>query len=297
MYFRPSWLLIVVACLFLSSQALAGEGGYAGPKKCEECHPDMVKAFALNVHSHAGNWVSSYQSCETCHGPGEAHAQSGDPSLIKNPLKMKASDLNAICLGCHEKGKLALWKGSTHESRGLACIDCHQMHGNRRKLLKADAELDVCTRCHGDIKAEIWKSSHHPIREGKMTCTSCHNPHGAIAPDLIDANTINEKCYECHAEKRGPYLWEHKPAVEDCTNCHTPHGSNHDKLLVNKVPWLCQSCHSGSRHPGTPYAVNPTEPAGTVYQNVGLQGIYRACLNCHPNIHGSNSPSGQYFTR
>ncbi len=42
---------------------------------------------------------------------------------------------------------------------------------------------------------------------------------------------MNETCYTCHADKRGPFLWEHQPVNEDCTNCHTPHGSNITPLL------------------------------------------------------------------
>ena len=269
---------------------------YVGAQVCAGCHGDLANAYATSVHGRAGAKWTGYQGCESCHGPGADHASSSDPTKIRNPLKLSAKDLNEVCLGCHDRGKVALWMGSIHYARGLACTDCHSIHSGFKKYLKAGAEMDVCAKCHPDVRAEVWRSSHHPIREGKITCSDCHNPHGAIGKKLITASTVNEKCFECHAEKRGPFLYEHKPVVEDCTNCHVPHGSNHEKLLVRKVPWICQECHSSSRHPGTPYTLNNTQ-TGNVYQNVGLQGIYRACLNCHPNIHGSNHPSGVFFTR
>ena len=131
-----------------------------------------------------------------------------------------------------------------------------------------------------------------------MQCTSCHNPHGSQTPKLVAANSVNDKCYECHAEKRGPFLFEHPPVRESCLNCHDPHGSSHEPLLVAKKPLLCQRCHSNSLHPGGLYAL-PRSGAGagqTVYQSQP-QLAYRGCTNCHVNIHGSNSPSGKFWHR
>ena len=58
-----------------------------------------------------------------------------------------------------------------------------------------------------------------------MTCSSCHNVHGSTNVRLLRAGTtIDESCTSCHAEKRGPFLWEHAPVAESCTTCHDPHG-------------------------------------------------------------------------
>ena len=73
-------------------------------------------------------------------------------------------------------------------------------------------------------------------------------------------------------------------------NCHVPHGSNHDKLLVAKLPFLCQRCHLNTRHPGTLYDFRNTI-AGT---NPSNRAVEHACKNCHQHIHGSNAPSGVY---
>ncbi len=77
----------------------------------------------------------------------------------------------------------------------------------------------------------MLRSSHMPMREGKIVCTDCHNPHGSYSEKLLRANSVNENCYTCHAEKRGPFLWEHAPVRENCLNCHDPHGSINEYLL------------------------------------------------------------------
>jgi DmsE family decaheme c-type cytochrome len=102
---------------------------------------------------------------------------------------------------------------------------------------------------------------------------------------MLREDSVNENCYTCHAEKRGPFLWEHAPVNESCTNCHEPHGSTNLRLLKVRQPRLCQQCHIESRHPTSPY--NP---------RLGpKQVVNRSCVNCHQKIHGSNHPSGFAF--
>jgi hypothetical protein len=63
-------------------------------------------------------------------------------------------------------------------------------------------------------------------------------------------------------------------------------------MLQARVPFLCQRCHVTSRHPPTVYD-------GYVLQNsTSANKMFgKGCVSCHVAIHGSNSPSGQYFTR
>jgi len=204
--------------------------------------------------------------------------------------KTPVADRNATCLNCHEKTARTLWKGSTHESRNVACTDCHtDMHTNTdRGNLKRTTVAATCGNCHTDKKAQIARFSHMPVGEGKIECSSCHNPHGSPNEKMLIASSANETCFSCHAEKRGPFLWEHMPVTENCANCHDPHGSNKEKMLKVARPRLCQQCHP-TAHGGTTARPSDAPSVRFVYN--------KACSNCHFNIHGSNHPAGAFFTR
>ena len=117
-----------------------------------------------------------------------------------------------------------------------------------------------------------------------MTCGSCHNPHGTVSEQLIDDISVRDSCLRCHAEKRGPFLWEHAPVTEDCLNCHDPHGATRENMLVMDLPRLCSACH-GTGHAGSPRDATNRFVIGT------------SCLQCHQQVHGSNHPSGRRLLR
>ena len=121
---------------------------------------------------------------------------------------------------------------------------------------------------------------------------------GSAGPKLLVKNTVTETCFTCHAEKRGPFLWEHQPVTEDCTNCHTPHGSNITPLLKDRPPFLCDTCHDGPHNSQAPYgtAAAGIQGGGAVRGgNPNSSAVGRACMNCHVMIHGSNSPTGAFL--
>jgi DmsE family decaheme c-type cytochrome len=261
-----------------------------------ECHEDQVEGLKRTQHGKAAFGELSTHGCETCHGPARDHVEHPRDVKYQPSLSKKTpAEQTETCRACHTGGKQAFWEGSAHQHRGVSCMDCHTVHSVKSESaqLKTESETETCFGCHKEVRAEMRKTSHHPVREGKMSCTDCHNPHGTTTAKNIIAASINEQCYACHTEKRGPFLWEHAPVREDCTTCHTPHGSNHAKLQRAAVPYLCQQCHSNTRHPGTLYDALTLPGAARASNRIDNRG----CVNCHAAIHGSNHPSGPYLGR
>jgi DmsE family decaheme c-type cytochrome len=272
--------------------------GLAEPGACAFCHEAEAAALAVTKHgkTKVANW-DGVSGCESCHGPGAAHVEAGGTKeTIVNPGTIPAARLNALCLSCHERDARSHWTGSPHEGRGLACTSCHSVHhaaSPSTKLLIKKTEFETCTGCHLKRLASLYRSAHMPMREGKITCTSCHDPHGSAGPSMLRQFSVNENCYACHAERRSPNLWEHPPVKENCLNCHDPHGTLNPRLLIAKVPRLCQQCHDETRHPTQPYSDASAGPE--FFPNVRM--FDRGCVNCHSMIHGSNHPSGMRFLR
>ena len=264
-----------------------------GDEKCIVCHAAEGAKYHDTPHGRAVDARSpaAAKGCETCHGPGSSHADSPLTSTLTDFTKAKASAVNATCTACHNKGEHALWDGSKHEARGLACTTCHSIHSYASKTaqLKAATEPQLCATCHRDKVAKLDRENHMPVSERKMTCSTCHSPHGSTNVKLLKkGDSVNDQCTSCHADKRGPFLWEHPPVRQGCTTCHDPHGSQNDSMLVAKLPLLCQRCHISTRHPSTLYdATQLTKP----------QLENRGCVNCHIQIHGSMHPVGQFFLR
>jgi DmsE family decaheme c-type cytochrome len=275
----------------------APDAKYAGTEACLECHKAsddpfhgsvMGKVFSKNPRT-----SEERKNCESCHGPGSLHVDAAGEAVETIITFRKDAEpvevQNAKCMGaCHTKDvKRMFWESGVHESHGVSCTDCHSTHRPQttKAILTKPTVTETCNACHVEMKRHLYERSTHPVKEGKMSCTSCHNPHGSQAPAMMVANSINDTCYKCHAEFRSPVLWEHAPVKENCNNCHAPHGSNHDKLLRTTIFRLCQSCHMQGRH--QTIAGGPDR----------FFMINRGCADCHNRIHGSNHPSGPLFFR
>ena len=289
--------LTKVAAVKRSSDSV--DAHFVGSKACLTCHAGSIAEFEKTLMGRIGKTKEGKGKfeCESCHGPGSAHVKAGGGRGVGGILSFgktdprSAEEKNGICLACHEKGNRSAWQGSTHDARGLACTNCHTVMKNvsYKRNLKTLVEAETCYQCHKLQRTQMQRSSHMPVREGKMTCSNCHNPHGSVygTEAMLNAPSINDNCYKCHAEKRGPMLWEHAPVRENCLNCHEAHGSNHEFLLKVQRPRLCAECHTfahgGQGSQGSRLSTNYT--------------VGHSCNNCHTQIHGSNHPSGTFFQR
>jgi DmsE family decaheme c-type cytochrome len=274
----------------------AAAGDYVGEEKCLECHEDEGKGYHATPHSRVKNarTPAANNSCETCHGPGKAHVDADGDGQIKDFKKMAPRQIGETCTTCHARSEHINWDGGKHNSRNMTCTTCHSVHEakSEKAALKKVSVVETCVQCHRKEVNKVHKNSHMPVREGKLECTTCHNPHGSQNVKMLrEGGSITEACASCHSEKRGPFLFEHAVGRESCITCHDPHGSNNERMLVAKLPMLCQRCHIHSRHPATIY--DATQLANRSNRIAG-----RACVNCHQMVHGSNHPtSGKVFLR
>lgn len=225
--------------------------------------------------------------CFACHGMGFEH-------FFNVGKDVTATKVNETCLNCHSGGDRMHWSGGPHEMGNMACVDCHNMHSKNDRLLRTSTQLELCSSCHLERRSDFNRPYHHPVKEGQMTCTDCHNPHGTTSPTLLRGSDVNETCYNCHAEYRGPVLWDHQPVREACINCHNPHGSVNPAMLNSRPTQLCQSCHlTDNSHPGD---VMDADATGSTSQNrTMLAG--KGCVNCHTQVHGSNHPGGMFLRK
>jgi DmsE family decaheme c-type cytochrome len=280
-----------------------------GADTCLGCHDEESATFSAaaifkSKHAHRGNARAPFGpgglQCEACHGPGANHAAKGSKKKLTINSFKKDSFLpvevrNQACLACHEGGTRSAWHAGAHESAGLACSDCHTVHRARDAVLAKSTEQEVCETCHTRQRAEFQKASAHPVKSGRMGCSDCHNPHGSTNPTLLVKPTLNQTCTSCHAEKRGPVLWEHAPVAEDCSLCHSAHGSVRPALLTQTPPLLCQQCHSSASHPAIA-RTGAALPGGTAAGSAAFL-LAGSCTNCHSQVHGSNHPSGAKLMR
>lgn len=261
----------------------AGAGEFAGSETCATCHDEVAKGFAGNPHvKMAQMHGKSGITCENCHGPGKAHADSADPGKIFNPAKGPAKEVDAKCLECHQ-GQHANFERSGHGEANVSCVSCHSVHGGQdpEHLLKA-AQPVLCFQCHTDTKPQFSMPFHHKVEEGLVKCTDCHDPHGTFGrKGLKSASQQDAVCMKCHAETAGPFVYEHAAVkTEGCVACHSPHGSPNPRLLNRaNVNTICLQCHSASTNFSTNEPIGPAHNQATQYQS---------CTICHTDIHGSN---------
>lgn len=281
-------------------------------RDCRQCHQAIVESFALAIHGKSAKFLTDSRAakCEICHANSEKHAETSTRTTsrgdVVNPAKLGSEQANETCLNCHSMDRSHFnWQGGKHDRSDMSCLSCHSNHHAKsaENMLTGFTVEETCLRCHKEIRKAIFQRSTHLFRTEnsvatdrrqvlstepigmKVNCTSCHNPHGGEGRKMLVDRTTNGVCYQCHAEKRGPLLWEHPPVQENCLTCHNPHGSNNVSLLTRRTHQLCQQCHIHLL------------PRHSTVAGFDVFTFNRSCTNCHSQIHGSNHPAGKTFTR
>ncbi len=206
------------------------------------------------------------------------------------------------CGTCHEK-EVKNFKFASHARvtipgegdrvEGQGCESCHgpgSLHvddGTGKFIVNPGKNPNACFQCHIDKSAEFSLQYHHPVKEGRMNCIQCHDPHGndVMLPKGMVMGRTNETCAQCHRQQAGPHVFEHEALREGCTTCHNVHGSINDKMLVERDNNLCLKCHAQVAAPtAAPRSVfignfdhTPFLAQGTCFS-----------AGCHTAVHGSN---------
>lgn len=305
---------------------------YAGDSACTDCHSEYATQFPLSAHGRlqAAELGAAGGRCESCHGPASRHiAAGGDRNLITSFSAGRAPGSSRACAACHGAEKAMRWKGSEHQMAGIECSSCHTIHqgrvastpmtrriaGSRTLPTKAasapppraslkKAEPELCYDCHREKRGQMNRTSHHPVREGRMACSSCHETHGSSSDHLLKpAESEKAFCTGCHPSKHGPFVFEHAAVEEGCSVCHQPHGTVADNLLKQNEPFLCLQCHEAHFHIGregltTPVYSNPSGGSSNPNGTAGWRKAFTTkCTQCHTQIHGSDLPSQSITSR
>ncbi|HYG22303.1 MAG TPA: cytochrome c3 family protein [Verrucomicrobiae bacterium] len=225
---------------------------YIGSKECEQCHDTIYRDFQTADHARliTGGANALNAGCESCHGPGSVHSDSGGE--IKPPFSFSS--------------------GRPQPTSALG----------RQGVDPARATEDVCYQCHQDVRGEFNLPHHHPVPEGKMSCTQCHPPHKGIAHvgGSTRLTSKEENCIQCHPSQRGPHVFEHEAMREGCSACHSAHGSVNPKMLTERDSNLCLKCHFQEVR-GDSLLIGGIEHRDRVQQGTCWTA------GCHEAVHGS----------
>ena len=212
-------------------------------EECMACHTGKVEFAGTTKNFFTA--VSLGIDCEKCHGPGGEHiarmereeivdvGEQIDYSIV-NPAKLPVSMQIDVCQQCHLQGVNVLKEGHTSVQDyrpGMELSDVYDIY-----VQEYAGESDFGIASHGQ---RMMESSCFKGSGGKMSCTTCHDPHRSIASTGLE--TYNRQCESCHSTKEAPSRVctgnAQAPMAGDCVGCHMR------KAGVNDIPHVTFTDH------------------------------------------------------
>lgn len=181
--------------------------------------------------------------CQRCHGPGDRHVQlASTPGAkvqdirksIVNPSRLSVQRQMEVCMACHlESTSFPLPNAIQRYDRGPFSYRPGEALGS------FILNFDHAARTGHDDKFELVNAAYRLRKSacflksnGKMLCTTCHNPHDIPRGEEAERH-YTAVCRQCHASafEREVAAGKHTRAV-NCVDCHMPKRRTEDVVHV-----------------------------------------------------------------
>ena len=189
---------------------------------CLHCHASGVAPALPDARNHYANepFAEGGITCVACHGDASAHVASNGKIHMLNIDALEPVRRDSVCLNCHLEGQAGVDRlgkriekfvpGDDLFDYTLFFVYRNENGSGGRATSQFEALLkSACKQKSGD----------------KLTCTTCHDPHGSLAPEERVA-FYRQRCIACH--NAAGFAERHHPENPDCTVCHMARPPSND---------------------------------------------------------------------
>ncbi|MFZ0744115.1 MAG: cytochrome c3 family protein [Terracidiphilus sp.] len=189
---------------------------------CLHCHASGVSPSLPDARNHyaAAPFADGGITCAACHGDANAHLASRGKVHMLDIDRLKPVRRDSVCLTCHLEGQAAV----VREGKNLAdFVPGDDLFDYALFFVYKSASGSggrAVSQWEALLKSECMQKS-----GGRMTCTTCHDPHGSPPPEER-VTFYRQRCLQCHHE--AGFAKNHHPENPDCTVCHMARPPSND---------------------------------------------------------------------